>query len=403
MGMAPLAAFLADDGNSVSGFDDTPDPDVAAYLLKHSVPVGATARDLSGFDAVVISSALKRRRRELEELGAKRILLRGECWAQVCQKRRLAAIVGSHGKSTVSAMCAHAIDKFGLDAGWLVGAVPNGFEMHRHCADGKILFSEIDESDGTIENFSPEFTAALNADLDHTDTYADWRKLGEMFRRLFARTKKLVVYPQSDAFLAEIAAEFPKKSVPVPTSGDFNKTNAALARALLERVFDTPLPKDAFGDFAGTRRRQETIFADANLTVMADYAHHPNEVSAFLKFFENGFPDARRVVVFQPHRYSRTKTFARDFAEILDKCSQNAAVVIAPVYAASEPFDPEGTSEKIAGLCKNKSIKLAKDGEVFNIVKSLINDGGKCAAAFVGAGDLYFGARKFFKGTKCQK
>lgn len=403
MGMAPLAAFLADGGNSVSGFDDTPDTDVAAYLLKHSVPVGAMARDLSAFDAVVISSALKRRRLELEKLGAKRILLRGECWAQVCVKRRLAAIVGSHGKSTVSAMCAHAIGKFGLDAGWLVGAVPNAFEMHRYCGEGKILFSEIDESDGTIENFSPEFTAALNADLDHTDTYADWRKLGDMFRRLFSRTKRLVVYPQSDAFLAEIAAEFPQKAVPVRTFKDFNKTNAALARALLERVFNTALPPNVFDDFAGTRRRQETIFADENLTVMADYAHHPNEVSAFLKFFAGKFSDVRRIIVFQPHRYSRTKTFARDFAEIFDSCAENAAVVIAPVYAASEPFDPEGTSEKIACLCKNKSIKLAKDGEVFNIVQSLINDGGKCAVAFVGAGDAYFGAKKFFKDTKCQK
>ena len=156
MGMAPLAAFLSDTGNIVRGFDDTPDPEVASYLAKHGVEIEPPEGDLRAYDAVVISTALKRRMGEFVEAGAKSVQFRGQCWAQICRKRRLAAVIGSHGKSTVSALCAHAINKMNTDAGWLVGAFPNGFEMHRSCAEGRFLISEIDESDGTIEGFEPE-------------------------------------------------------------------------------------------------------------------------------------------------------------------------------------------------------------------------------------------------------
>ena len=403
MGMAPLAAFLSDTGNTVRGFDDTPDPEVASYLAKHGVEIEPPEGDLRAYDAVVISTALKRRIGEFVEAGAKSVQFRGQCWAQICRKRRLAAVIGSHGKSTVSALCAHAINKMNTDAGWLVGAFPNDFEMHRSCAEGRFLISEIDESDGTIEGFEPEYVAALNADLDHTDTYADWSSLKCMFERLFSRTKKAVFFPESDAVLSEVAGKFADKARPLKISDDFNRTNKIFARALLEEIFHERLPDDIFDDFGGLRRRQETIYKSRNCTVVADYAHHPSELRAFLKLFNGRYLDAKRTVVFQPHRYSRTKSFARDFAEILDGAADSAQVILAPVYAASESFDPCGSSENIAGACKNKSIILANSGEIFNILSRRMANGGKSAIAIVGAGDIYFETKNFLKDKKCQK
>ena len=409
MGMSPLAAFLRDSGAAVCGFDDHPDAVVANYLEKYGVEtapspfarIGKNPRDnsdLSGYDTVVISTALRPLREKFESLGAKNIMLRGECWAQICKKRRLSAVVGSHGKSTVSAMSAHAINKYGLGGGWLVGAVPAKFDMHKFAPGGGIVVSEIDESDGTIENFSPEITAALNADLDHTDTYADWDALKNMFRRLFGRTKKTVLFPKSDPILREIAREFPQKARPVEIpQNDFNAANAALARAVVEETFAVKLPADAFDDFAGLRRRQERIYADSSAVVVADYAHHPSEVAAFLKLFNTRFSDRRRITVFQPHRYTRTKKFAQNFAEIL---AQSAATgnetFLAQVYAASEPFDPDGTSEKIIEFAPANALKLAKDDEPFRVVRDNSAKGEKLALAVVGAGDIYFAARKFF-------
>lgn len=395
MGMAPLAAFLQEDGNDVSGFDNNPNAEVKKYLQNFGVNVGEQANNLRDFDNVVISTALKNKIGDLKNIGAKDVILRGECWAKVCAKRRLIAIMGSHGKSTVSSLIAHAINKYSLNAGWLTGAIPVGFPMHKHCALREILVSEIDESDGTIENFFPEITVALNADLDHTNTYANWDELEAMYSRLFARTTTLVIVPQSDSRLCKIAKKFAQKTHFVETSDNFNKTNELIARSLIKEAFNQTLADDAFADFQGIKRRQEIIFKNSNATVIADYAHHPTEVDAFLSMFNKRFYNYKKIVIFQPHRYSRTKQFAERFAQVLDyHCTNNTETFVAPVYAASENFDPLGTSEKIVEKSKKSSIVLAKSKEIFKIVNASILKEEKLAVAVVGAGDIYFDAKE---------
>ncbi len=396
MGMAPLAAFLKEDGNDIVGFDDCPNKEVEKYLNKYDVWLSQKQNSLSRFDCVVISSALKREIPNLKKYGAKQISLRGECWAKLCTKRRLCAIMGSHGKSTVSSLIAHAVNKFKLNAGWLTGAIPAEFAMHKHCAEGEFLVSEIDESDGTIEGFSPEITVALNADLDHTDTYADWDALKAMYCRLFERTSRRIIVPESDETLREMAKKFPEKTIFVPTFTDFNKTNKNIALRVLKELFNKDFDTDIFDDFKGIRRRQEIIKATDNLIAIADYAHHPTEVGAFLEMFNNKFSDFKKIVVFQPHRYSRTKQFAQSFAEKLDTQAEfGAQIFLAPVYAASEIFDTNGTSEAIVKKSKNSSIVLAKSEEIFKMINALILKEKKLAIAIVGAGDIYFDAKKF--------
>ena len=401
MGMAPLAAFISDGGETVEGFDDNPDPLVLEYLKRHGVRCGARPESFGGAQ-VVVSSALKKSAGEFARRGASSVELRGERWAKICNKRILTAVVGSHGKSTVSALIAHAASKCAPESGWLVGAVPNGFEMHRRCPEGGRLISEIDESDGTIELFSPEITVAVNADLDHTDTYADWRALEEMFARLFRRTARKVLFPKGDALLEKIARSFPEKAQAVETSGSFNDANKAMAKAAFEAAFEAPLPEGALDDFKGLRRRQEIIAQTKNFTAVADYAHHPSEVAAFLKWFAKKYAGARRIAVFQPHRYSRTRRFAADFAKILDEfAASGARAAIAPVYAASEDFDAAGTAEAIFKKTKNPSIVLANGAEIYKILKSCALNGENTALAVVGAGDIYFKAKEIF--NECQQ
>lgn len=398
MGMAPLAAFLSQDKNNVSGFDDCANIEIQHYLNSYKINSQLKVNSLEEFDTVVISTALKRRIDEFKKLGAKKILLRGQCWAEICAKRRLMAIMGSHGKSSVSALVAHSINKYNLDCGWLVGAIPVGFEMHKYCAENKMVVSEIDESDATIENFSPEITVALNADLDHTDTYANWDDLENMFIRLFERTQKFVIYPENDKIIKKVASKFPVKSIPVKISNDFNTTNKIMARTLVEKMFSIELPTDAFDDFKGIRRRQEYIFDNNKFSIIADYAHHPTEVKTFINAFKLQHSNKNKIVVFQPHRYTRTKQFADEFAQILDECAKDGTkVLLTPVYPASEVFDADGSSEKIAKKSKNGSIVLANCEEIIRMINTLKLNANNTVVAIIGAGDLYFDIKKFLE------
>jgi len=395
MGMAPLAAFLKDGGADVSGFDDTPNAQIKSELEKIGVRF-EPMRPVSADTEVVISSALKRRIGEIKSAtNCRKLSLRGECWARVCASRRLTAVVGSHGKSTVSALLAHAALKNGKTCGHLVGAIPNGFAMRRHCPDGERLVSEIDESDGTIELFSPDVCAALNADLDHIDTYPDGRSLEGMFERLFSRTKKAVLYPAGDGVLKRIAAKCKTPSRAVDAGGGFLRANRAMALAAYEETFGESADESVFDDFAGLARRQEILCDTPKVRAVADYAHHPSEVKSFLDWFF-ARSEGEKIVVFQPHRYTRTRRFAREFAEILGESARQATVILLPVYPASEPFDPLGESGVIAQ--KSERIMLANPGECLKIISDKLNapGAGKIDVAAVGAGDFYFAAKKFF-------
>ena len=399
MGMAPLAGFLVDDGAEVSGFDDNPDENIRAKLEESGVSLRIPSPGES-FDCIIISTALKLRLGELRKrICSKELLMRGEAWAKICASRKLTAVVGSHGKSTVSAMLAHAAKNLETDCGWLVGAVPRGFPMHRYCKSGSGIISEIDESDATIEGFSPENCVALNADLDHTDTYSDEKKLYDMFRRLFALTKRSIIYNSSDSALSDLAKASGKKTVPVDASGNFEAINFAMAVAAIQEVFgaDETTAKSSLDDFQGLLRRQETIFKSQRIYAVADYAHHPNEVASFLRWFSGKCGiDENNILFFQPHRYSRTRRFAESFARILSGFaeSEHMKIYILPVYAASEPRDPLGESSAISAL--SDKITLARKEDFPEIISTALKSGRKLNAAIVGAGDFYFEAKKFF-------
>ncbi len=399
MGMAPLAAFLKDGGADVIGFDDHPNHRIKIELENLGIKF-ESLKKIESDRNVVISTALKCRTSEiLSTTNAQKIELRGECWSKVCAKRALTAVVGSHGKSTVSALLAHAIIQNNKDCGYLVGAIPNEFPMRKFCDEGKILISEIDESDGTIENFSPEVCVALNADLDHTYTYADSSKIEEMFERLFDRTKRLVIYPESDPILSRVAKRTKTKTQAVKIPSEFMQANKIMAKVAYEAIFEEEVSTSIFDNFKGLMRRQEIICDTSKIKVIADYAHHPKEIESFINWFLKN-TNGEKIIVFQPHRYSRTKSFADDFAKILDNAANDASVVLLPVYPASEPFDPLGESDVISA--KSNRIMLAKSPDFFRMILDKLNESNtnKIEVAIVGAGDFYFEAKEFFKTKK---
>jgi len=387
MGMAPLAILLKGEDMNVCGFDDNPDNRVVELLKSHNISVSDKINENIKSDLFVISTALASRFPEKNK-----ILRRGECFAKFCESRKLVAIVGSHGKTTVTNMCANAIHANNLNAGWMVGAMPMSISPARHCEKENFFFSEIDESDGTIENFSPEICCALNYDLDHTYTYNNNNDLKQMFVRLFSRTKKLVLIPSNDKVLLECAKESKKpfEIVDVSDSKNFFDIDKKIAESLLKIVFGNSFNPESLDSFGGTFRRQEILKDTKNFIAIADYAHHPNEVEAFLNWLNEKY-DLPKVIFFQPHRYTRTKRFFIEFREALEKANTSKnQVYILPVYPASEPFDENACSEKIA---ENSFLKNILFADMQDIIKNATKNEKVCIA-FIGAGNIYFEAKK---------
>lgn len=394
MGMAPLAMFLVDEGCEVSGFDDNPNPALKSMLLAKGVKFCESKKPDFDADEFIITSALKYEEKNLKSCSCKKFLRRGTALSEIASKRRLVGICGSHGKTTTTSLFSHAISSLNLDAGYITGAIPNGIPPQKFCQKNKILAAELDESDGTIENFSPEITVALNGDLDHTDTYSDLKSLEEMFARLFSRTKKYIVIPEGDELLRRASASAKAETVFVKCpKDDFMLADKLMALCALNLAFERNFSLSVFDGFKGVGRRQEILRDDGEIFAVADYAHHPTELAAFFNWLDKNSPQ-KKLVFFQPHRYSRTKRFAKDFQKTLQaRADKGDEIRILPVYPASEPFDEGGSEKNIA----NANLMLANFQDIEHILSEFKrNAESKFCAAFIGAGDIYFYAKKLF-------
>jgi len=423
MGMAPLALYLDEAGCCVRGHDDHWREPVRRWLERRGIASGSCAELPADVSRVVYSSAIDESHPLLLAARARGLgtLRRGEMLAEVVRGRRLIAVVGSHGKTTTTALLIHALRTAGHEVSYLLGALfadPDA-PPARH-AEAPWIAAEIDESDGTIDNFAPEITVALNFDWDHADRYRTEADLEATFINLFRRTRQLVLLPQWDARLRRLAetagtpfrtfgpegdfsvrasgddgarqrlalnGAFLKSVVEVPLGGAFNADNAGAALAAVQTAFGE-IPSIPFNGYRGVSRRQDILLERPGLTVFADYAHHPTEVTALLRSLRARSP-GRLLVVFQPHRYTRTRQFAAAFAEALGLADR---VFLLPVYAASEAPLPDGTTAAILAATtpgQNKfSLHESLNDLAMALPAALAEDSTPVTLAWVGAGDI---------------
>lgn len=199
MGMCPLAIYLAQAGYNVSGVDDNMRPEVALILKKNGVRIDLEKRLPEICDSVIYSSAIGEED-EIFVQGRERgipFFRRGEYLARVVGNKKLLAIIGSHGKTTTAGMLIHALNRAGVDFSFLLGGLFNDESIlpARYCESDWIV-AEIDESDGTIDEFSPEVTLVVNFDWDHPARYGCIEDLERTFLELFRRTRCAVIMPQ---------------------------------------------------------------------------------------------------------------------------------------------------------------------------------------------------------------
>lgn len=439
-GMAPLAIAMRQAGWSVSGEDQNWNEPVGRWLIAagvERVDPGVVAEDAS---LVVVSSAV-RSGHPVWRVAADRglpVIRRGEALAALVAGRELIAVVGSHGKTTTTAMLIAAFRAAGIEADYLLGALFADETTPPAAWRGRgPVIAEIDESDGTIEAFAPEVLLCVNVDWDHCDRYRERDDIEQAFSGIAARTRRLVLVnagceASQKTFSAPMAArrmtfgrdgdyrlesarshedgrqrlrlggQFGAVEATVAAAGGFNALNATAALALA-RMMGAGQIAHLLADFPGVRRRQAEIPAGGEVTVIEDYAHHPTEIAALLDHARER--RARRTVaVFQPHRYSRTRQFYREFAEVLARADR---VWLLPVYGAGEDPLDGGTSEAIL-----EALRARPDAPPAELLADMASAAERLARAsragdlllFIGAGDIDAVARataRWLRETPC--
>jgi len=446
MGMGPLAIYLAQSGFVVTGEDDALTPDLRALLTRERIVIASIPDDA---ELVVYSSAIRPTHPAwaAASIRALPLVRRGELLAEVTREKRLVAVCGSHGKTTTTAMLATALRHAGVPAGYIVGGLFADDTPPARSGASDWIVAEIDESDGTIERFTPEITVAVNLDWDHPDYYRRMADLEATFRALFARTRGTVlvsdacamsarvvstlssggastgaVGPAQDRdgpevagfgragdFRSEIVAEvgesmtlrlsgkFSLLDVKVRARGEFNAANATAALAAAQLMGAT-ISAQSLAEHPGVRRRQACLHAAGGITVLEDYAHHPAEIRALLGSLRRRVePGAGRlIVVFQPHRFSRTAQFKSEFAAALTMAD---SVHLLDVYSAGEAPIAGGTTADIYAELKRTAGTLpvsyfpAGDQEFSRVLAREVAAGD--LVAFVGAGDIDRKAREW--------
>ncbi len=375
-GMSAIATVLARMGHRVSGSDLKESPTLERLrALGIDARVGHAAEHVGAeLDAVVVSTAIPASNPEVVAAGEHgvRVLRRAEALRALVATRRSIAVAGSHGKTTTSSMLALVLRGAGWQPSFLIGGDLNEVGTNAAYDRGEWLVVEADESDGTFLELEPEAVVVTNVEADHLDHYGDFDGLVDAFRRFVSRPSGVRVVSADDAILAGLAAEDPGivtfgvaddaryrvadyrggrqgsrfelvrggavlGTVELPVPGHHNAMNAAAAAALaLELGVDFEAVRNALAGFGGVARRFQFRGVVDGVTLVDDYAHIPGEVSAMIRAAREGdWP--RVVVVFQPHRYSRTARLWQDFGDAFVGAD---AVVLTDVYAAGEAPQP---------------------------------------------------------------
>jgi UDP-N-acetylmuramate--alanine ligase len=434
-GMSGIAEVLCNLGYQVSG-SDLKESAVTRRLAALGVTtlIGHRAEHVTGCDAVVVSSAVNEANPEWRAARAARIPVvpRAEMLAELMRFRYGIAVAGTHGKTTTTSLVASVLAEAGLDPTFVIGGRLNSAGANARLGSGRYLVAEADESDASFLYLQPTVAVVTNIDADHMATY------GNNFNRLRATFVEflhhlpfygLAVLCTDDEELrslapmisrpvrtygtrpdADLRAEAIRQSghqthfvavseaLPEPLEISLNlpgRHNVLNALASICVALELGLPADpirqALAGFQGIGRRfqvQEGRTPDGRgLMLVDDYAHHPREIGATLAAARDGWPERRLVVVFQPHRYSRTKDCFEDFVQVL---SQADLLLLAEVYPAGEEPIPGADGRSLSRAIRTRGevepVFVDPLGELPEILDRLLEDGDLVLT--LGAGDI---------------
>ena len=396
-GMGGIAEVLLNEGYQISGSDIGENAVVKRLTaLGANIVIGHQSNNVDGASVIVVSTAIKADNPELLAAKALRIpvVRRAEMLAELMRFRHGIAIAGTHGKTTTTSLIASIFAQGELDPTFVIGGLLNSAGTNARLGTSRYLIAEADESDASFLHLQPMVAVITNIDEDHMDTYGgDFNKLKDTYieflhnlpfygvavvcidnpvvRELLPRISRTVItygfsddadiqasnYQQNGNVSSFTVKRSNSKNLQLSLNlpGEHNVLNALAAIAVAEEegVSENAIVTSLRG-FAGIGRRFEHLAdlstANGKMVLIDDYGHHPSEVKATITAMRNGWPDKRLVMVFQPHRYSRTRDLYEDFVEVL---SEVDCLFLLDVYAAGESAISSADAKSLA-----RSIRL---------------------------------------------
>jgi UDP-N-acetylmuramate--alanine ligase len=422
-GMRGLAVLLAEAGYRVSGCDRDGVEGLGELVARGvELHAGHHPAHTAGSSLIVYSSAIPSKSAELaaaREQGVP-VLKRARALGALIRGDRVIGIAGTHGKTTITALTGLACEQAGLDPTVLVGGEMSGWNGYARPGKRNLVVVEADEFDRSFLQLDPALAVVSSLEAEHLDTYGTAEALREAYEDFAARasTRDGVVYCLDDrgaralgeglgsslsyGFADEARFRLTIEASTLETlacrvswpegktrfnlrvPGKHNALNATAAFAAALQVGSDPeLVAQGLERFEGVARRLETLLVSGRLTIVDDYAHHPTEVAASIAALRTHHADARLVVVFQPHLFSRTQAFARDFAAALATADE---VLVLPIFASRErPI--EGVTAATIVACAPERLREASKDEAAGLAQS-VDPGDSTVIVYMGAGDV---------------
>ncbi len=374
-GMSGIARLFLNAGYTVTGSDAAENANVIALRERGvDITVGHDAANLGSADTVVVTGALWPTNPEYvlaQEKGLP-VLHRSQALAWLVADQRLVAVAGAHGKTTSTGMIATGLLELGQDPSFVNGGVIESLGVSSAAGHDPLFVVEADESDGSFLIYNTSIALVTNVDPEHLDFYGSRENFMDAFVTFARNATELVVISSDDEGAREVATKLDGKRMftfgeaesadvmvhsivtdgPVAFSiryrgedfsarlsipGKHNAINAAGAVAVLIALGNDPQASlDAVATFGGTKRRFELHAEIGGVKVLDDYAHHPTEVEALLTSARTVVGSGRVIAVHQPHLYSRTRLFSREFAEALEENADHT-IVLAVCGAREDP------------------------------------------------------------------
>jgi UDP-N-acetylmuramate--alanine ligase len=423
VGMSGIAEVFHNLNYVISGSDIA-----ESAMVKHlrglgiKIHIGHQAENIDNVHVVVISTAIDEENEEIIAAKARRIPIvrRAEMLAELMRFRQGIAVAGTHGKTTTTSLVASVLAQGGIDPTYIIGGKLNSSASHAKLGLSDYLVAEADESDASFLYLQPMMSIITNIDKDHLSTYeGDFERLKQTFIEFLHHlpfyglailciddpvvrevmndiARPALTYGESedaDVRITNIVARGAKTafSVMLPNTkapldivlnltGKHNVLNATAAISVAyELDVDSQSIITALAEFAGIGRRfqiTEDVEVEAGKVMhVDDYGHHPNEIKATVSGIRAAWPEKRLTVVFQPHRYSRTRDLFEDFSQVLSEVDQ---LILLDVYPAGEKHikDADGRSlaRSIRGRGKVDPVFVEELKNLDEVVKTVLQD-----------------------------
>ncbi len=430
IGMSGIAELLLNLGYRVSG-SDLQSSDITRRLeqLGGRIFIGHSANQIEKADVVVTSSAIRADNPEVAAAGkaAVPVIPRAEMLAELMRLKYSVAIAGAHGKTSTTSIVASVLEKGGLDPTVVIGGKLKSIGVNAVLGKGDFIVAEADESDGSFLKMSPAIAVVTNIDREHLDFYEGLDEIKEAFLDFIDRIpfyglavlcldnepvqniipkirKRFTTYGmsvQADIQAKDLKFEglkslftifhLEKELGPVTLNmpGLHNVYNAMASIAVgIELGIEFSVIQDALATLQGVQRRLEVKGEVQGISVVDDYGHHPTEIKTTLQAIRESWPGRRLMVVFQPHRYTRTKALFEDFSRAF---YQSDILLVLPIYSAGEPVIPGVEADRLSEAIQRHGHKEVTYRDSFESACTFLKDALKEGDILLtlGAGDVW--------------